>query len=244
MKKKLFVLPFAGGKADSFLVYKKRLSSDIDIVELDFPGRGKQRALEFADSMESLVASVFDCLCSSLKPDETYSVMGHSMGAYVAFELVLKLQKSDMRLPDELILSGSPVFDILKKDSFYQLKEITRDDIYELMLSNGWVKKNFLYSRLFKNLIYNKLYTDLKLMIKYKISDEKIDERVRVSVLWGENDKYGLDAYEGWCERCCGTVDIKCLPGNHFFIFDNLDDNSAFLNNILSRKYCKGRDME
>lgn len=232
--KKLFYIPFSGGKGNSFSVFQKKLGNDIQIIELDFPGRGKKKSEPVAESFDSLVDNLLIDVNDNIVDKSDYSIIGHSMGAYLAFEMVLKMQEKGLQLPKELILSASPQFEILKKESFYQLDEITRDDVYNLILSNGWMDKKILFSRIFKNLIYNKIYNDLNLMIKYKISEKNIDSKVKMYVFWGEDDKYGIDAYKGWEERSNGETEFISFKGNHFFLFNNVDENSEVLKRIIS----------
>lgn len=234
MKKKLFMIPFAGGTASSYSVLEKNLNPIYEVIEVDFPGRGKNKVCLEAKDMEELINNLYDTITTQVQPEEEFSILGHSMGAYLAYEIVCKMQVDHMRLPENLIISGAPVYKVLKEDSFYQKTMITKDDVIELVRNNGWINEKLLSSKIFRNFIYKKIYSDLNLMRSFKFSNLVIDKHVKTSVFYGINDKYDEKAYVEWDSYFENPIDIYPFPEGHFFIVNEYKLVTEKLNSIIN----------
>lgn len=234
MRKKLFLIPFAGGTASSYSVLVKNLNPAYEIIEIDFPGRGKNKACPEANDMEDLINKLYDIVTAQVQAGEEFSILGHSMGGYLAYELVCKMQINNQSLPENLIISGAPVYKILKENSLYERNKITKDDVIELIRNNGWMNEKLLTSKIFKNYIYKKIYLDLNLMRSFKMSNLVIDKRVKTSIFYGINDKYDESAYMEWAGNFEHPIDIYPFPEGHFFIVNKYKLVSEKINNIIN----------
>jgi medium-chain acyl-[acyl-carrier-protein] hydrolase len=104
--RRLFCLPYAGGSGTVFHKLAQSFGDDVEVHSMQPPGRGfRMREPAYAD-----LAGLIGGLCTAIEPrlDRPYALLGHSMGALVAFELVRALRHGGRRLPEHLFVSASP----------------------------------------------------------------------------------------------------------------------------------------
>ncbi len=101
-----FVIPFAGGTP---LSYIKWTQYDLDFMFLELPGKGKRRNEKSADSIHSLAQDVKEQIYEAISKNKCaeYAIWGHSMGSYIAYELLVLIERERRPLPKEVILSGT-----------------------------------------------------------------------------------------------------------------------------------------
>lgn len=88
---RLLCLPHAGGSASFFHSWGHALGADIEVLAARYPGRQERIAEPCVESMESLAESI----TRELLPytDVPLAVFGHSMGASLAYEVGVRLEK-------------------------------------------------------------------------------------------------------------------------------------------------------
>ena len=86
---RLFGFPHAAGNALFFQTWHRLMPADIDLCALERPGRGPRIDEEPFRRMDRLVEN----LCHVLQPmlGIPFALFGHSMGAYIAYELARQL---------------------------------------------------------------------------------------------------------------------------------------------------------
>src|ERR1700709_2596152 len=101
----LFCLPSAGGAANMFRPWASRLPDVIEVVAIEFAGRGARHAEPLLRDLRQAAA----CLASAIASlgDQPFAFFGHSMGAMLAYELARQLRGSG-REPVYAFLSACP----------------------------------------------------------------------------------------------------------------------------------------
>jgi surfactin synthase thioesterase subunit len=87
---RLICFPHAGGSATFFHPLAMALPDNVDVVALQYPGRQDRRHEPLVGSVEEYADRITAAL-STLPPKPTV-YFGHSMGAVLAFETVLRLE--------------------------------------------------------------------------------------------------------------------------------------------------------
>ena len=100
----LFCLPYAGGGAAVYRLWPDDFPSDIEVCRVQLPGR-EDRLDEplLTDAVHGagiLAAALVPCL------DAPYALFGHSMGAALAYETALVLERTYGRPPIGLLASA------------------------------------------------------------------------------------------------------------------------------------------
>lgn len=111
-KMKLVCLPYAGGSAMMYGRWRGKLGKDIEILQLELPGRGLRFKDKNAQNMEELTEDLAERL-EIMVGDSDYVLLGFCYGAIVAYSLYQHIYKNiknknrGLKLPKGLILISS-----------------------------------------------------------------------------------------------------------------------------------------
>lgn len=101
---RLFCFPFAGAGAGAYAGWAAHLPAWIEPVGITYPGREARFGEPLLRSLDELVDGLLASLLGA--GDRPYAFFGHSMGAYVAFEVARRLTERTAG-PEALFLSGA-----------------------------------------------------------------------------------------------------------------------------------------
>ncbi len=101
---RLVSFPYAGAGAVVYYQWAAGLLPDIELICIQYPGRGRLNKMAPCTRIEEVVAEC--CATVSALSDKPFYFFGHSMGALVAFETVRTLRSSGKPLPQALIISA------------------------------------------------------------------------------------------------------------------------------------------
>jgi surfactin synthase thioesterase subunit len=103
---RLFCFPHAGGNANFFKPWRATFAHRAQVVAVQYPGHGHRSRSPARTSMTELV----DALIEELSPllDRPSAFFGHSLGAWVAYELAVRLEREGRIGPSHLFVSASP----------------------------------------------------------------------------------------------------------------------------------------
>ncbi|MEF7613144.1 thioesterase domain-containing protein [Aquincola sp. MAHUQ-54] len=95
---RLFCLPPAGAGPSLFFPWLDAAPPDIDVCPIALPGREDQ----FGQPLPASIAALADTLAEALAPalDRPYALLGYSMGALIAWELVQRWRRRGLRQPE------------------------------------------------------------------------------------------------------------------------------------------------
>jgi surfactin synthase thioesterase subunit len=96
--------PYAGGGASVFREWGAALPAEVELLAVQLPGREERYAEPVVDDLGTLADRVFEVLLAH--PAGPVALVGHSMGALLALEVGLRLERA-ARAPMLLVASGS-----------------------------------------------------------------------------------------------------------------------------------------
>ena len=103
---KLFYIPHAGGSAKLIEKWTNGLEEFIELVPIELAGRGLRFGEPPYTSFKETIEDIFNCF-KEKSGDDDYIIVGHSMGATLAYELYYKIVDSNRKEPLHIFFSGS-----------------------------------------------------------------------------------------------------------------------------------------
>lgn len=209
---RLMCFPHAGGSASFYFPVSAALSSTVEVLALQYPGRQDRRR----EQPIGTVAAMADQLAAALRPwtDVPFAFFGHSMGAVLAFETALRLDKDGIS-PTMLFASGRRAPSLNYHESVHQ-----RDDdglVAELKKLSG-TDERVLGDEEMLRMVLPAIRSDYKAIETYRCEP---GARVScpITVLTGDTDpRTTLDDARAWQEHTEGSFDMAVFSGGHFYL--------------------------
>lgn len=216
---RLVCLPHAGGSASFYYPVSESLRPQVEVLAVQYPGRQDRRAEPCVESVEELAARIV----LALKPwteDKPLALLGHSMGATLAFEVARGLEAQGTA-PVALFASGRRAPSRYRNDQVH-----LRDDdgiVAELQLLSG-TDSRLLGNEDLLRLVIPVIRADYKAVETYRCADGAV-VNCPVTVLVGDSDpKATIEEARAWSEHTAGAFDLQVYPGGHFYLSEHQDE--------------------
>jgi medium-chain acyl-[acyl-carrier-protein] hydrolase len=169
----------------------------------------------------------------------SYVLLGHSMGAWLAFELARELRRRGARLPDLLIVAAARAPHLpLDEASFH----VSPDDELVAAVDRryGGIPAAVRNSPELLRLVLPALRADLQMVETYNYRDEPpLDSEI--FALGGTLDAAVTAAQlDGWRHHTSRAFSLRLMPGGHFFLFAEDDAAMRSLTPGRLRRPCAG----
>jgi medium-chain acyl-[acyl-carrier-protein] hydrolase len=209
---RLICFSYAGSGPSIFNDWKQLLPPNIDLVGVVYPGREDRSEDPLSTDLRSIASEIARDMQAFL--DKPFAFFGHSMGAYVCFE-VAEMLAATGALPEHLFLSGAgaphtPEPDLLHHLSSAQL--LTR-----LVRMNGIPAEVLRCPELVKWLLPI-LRADFTACESYRYLPVA-PSRCPMSVFGGSNDaRVTPDRLHAWKQLSGVSFSVRMFEGDHFFL--------------------------
>ncbi len=229
---KIFAFPFAGGNKYSFNFLKKYIAPyNIELIVLEYPGRGLRMKEPLLESIESVLEDAVTKLKQEIDTDD-YVIYGHSMGALIGLLACDKLKATSFKMPKRLLTTGRPLPHRRKKEKTFDL---TNEAFYTKIAALGGIPEQLLQEPALMDFYAPILKADFKAIEEYNTL-ETYDIGIPISVLYGDEELQKLKentlvgeqeeitqetVRQKWEAQTSKVVSIRMLKGNHFFIYDH-----------------------
>lgn len=228
---RLFCFSYAGGNASAYRDWYKYLPRDVELCNVQLPGRGSR----FKESSYTNLNTLLDGLEAAITPylDKRFGFFGHSMGAQVAFELARRLKEKGMPQPELLFVSArkAPQLPLSRRPLHTLPEHEFRAEIERL---NG-TPKEALNNPELMDIISPILRADCKAVETWEYKPSSPLD-IPVVALGGVQDKHvSIDELERWSEVTRGPFEIQLFSGDHFYIHQATDA----LMSVVTRKINK-----
>jgi len=227
----LFILPYAGGSIAAFKRLTDLIDDRIDVVTVEYAGRGTRAKDALATSIWELLDDAIAYCQGKRNPDIPYSVMGYSMGSVLAYEMVAR-RALDGELK-RLFISA----EVSPKDRSLELRKVenpTEERILDRARRLGGLDERMLKNKRFADIYIKPMLSDYRLFFEYRFGDH--DEKVSVDTtfFYCEKDTALVDVQK-WDELIDGQFDFHELGKNHFFINQHYEEMARVINDTLCR---------
>lgn len=211
---RLFCLPFAGGGTGAYRDWQAALGPQIEVCAVRLPGRESRIGETPYRSLPELVDALTEPISRRL--DLPFAIFGHSMGAFLGFELTRRLRRRNARLPLHFIASAR--FAPQLPDPDPPIHHLPHDEFLdELRRLEGTPPEVFESPELLE-LMIPMLRADFEVCETYQFeSAAPLD--CPLSVYGGIGDwTTTREQLDGWGEQTTGAFTVRMFPGDHFFI--------------------------
>jgi surfactin synthase thioesterase subunit len=222
---RLVCLPFAGGGSALFYRWRRQLPDWLELTPLTLPGHDGRLNERPLTDLRALAALLVDDLRPVLDRGP-FVLLGHSMGAWLAFEMAREIRRRDRRLPKLLVVAASRAPHLrLSESPISGLSDSEFIDVLERRY--GGIPPEVRASRELLQLLLPALRADIRMIETYEHADEPPLE-TDLLALGGTNDAAVSGAVlEGWRRHTSRDFSARMLPGGHFFLFDALPAASS-----------------
>lgn len=224
---KLITLPFAGGNKYSYSFLKKRIP-DIEIINLEYPGRGARNNESFINDIDTLVNDIYIKIIHAIN-QEPYMIFGHSMGALVGYLVCVKIQESGIQQPVRLIVSGRKAPSVKTEKVLSHLPD---NLFWEEVIKIGGIPNELQNHHELINFYTPILKADFGAVENYNYAKkEKLN--LPIDVFYGTEEEITENEIMEWKNESTEEVTIKPLKGNHFYIYNHEGFFVNYFNSLI-----------
>lgn len=225
----LICFPHAGGSASYYRDFCVTLSDRFNTLALQYPGRQDRRGEPCVTDLHILADQLFARLREIA--DRPMAFFGHSMGAFLAFEVARRFEQQLGRSPVRLFVSGRRAPSLPRNETVDLNGD--RGLIAEIRELSGTDPK-LLGDEEMLRMILDPLRADYQALGSYQFSPEPLLS-CPITALTGASDpRTSYEEAAGWRDHTSGEFDVRAFPGGHFFVGEKVDDVTAFVAERLS----------
>lgn len=235
MKKiKLFCLPYAGGSAMIYMKYRPYLDPGIELYPVELAGRGKRYNEPFYYDFNQAVNDVFEIILNRIEPSDQYAIFGHSMGCWIAEEVVMKLMtKKNIPLPIHVFLSGNkPIHNRYLEPVLHHLSD---EEFLDELKHMGGTPPEFFMNKELVNLFLPIIRNDFRIIEEFEYKGLEQPFQSNLSVLSGRSDKYTINELIEWENYCTMEFEIVEFEGDHFFVLSHIKEVAELINDRIGK---------
>jgi len=231
-KTKLICIPFSGGNAYSYSVFKNYFPENIEFINIELPGRGKRISEKLLYTIDSMTNDLFKQIENEI--DGHYVIFGHSLGALLAYTLCRNISDKDLELPKMLFLSGQTAPSLIEASN---KNRMTENEIIEMLRDMGGTPEELLTDKGFLQFFLPVIKADFKSIAEYNYKYYNLPLNVPFTIMYGNEEKTSLNEAEAWQKETINTVSVHHFNGGHFFIFNQTELICGLINEKINLLY-------
>jgi pyochelin biosynthetic protein PchC len=223
---RLICLPHAGGSASSFFALSRLLSPAIEVLAVQYPGRQDRIRERLIGSVAELASGLLDVIIE--RDPRPIALLGHSMGASVAFELGLRMQDHDVQ-PVALFPSGRRAPSLRRDDQNHLLSDA---ELLAKVARLGGTAAQLLDDEYIRRAVLPVIRNDFRAAATYRGGDAVLDGPI--FAMAGRTDpEVALEEVRCWARHSRRAFSLREFDGAHFFLFESTTEVAAHVSSAL-----------
>lgn len=217
-KANLLLFHYAGGNSGIYRALSQWITQPVNIMALDLPGRARRFNEPLIDDLHVAADEIAKAMLAEKSALAALPMIlfGHSVGAKLAFEVTLRLQRKGMLTPRHLIVSGSGAPHIPR--SRPPLHALAQDQFIEELRRYGGTPEPLLEEEDLLQLLIPMLRSDFKMAELYRHHSSP-HVNCSLTAFGGDDDEtVELSSLHAWSEHAGASFDTLIFPGGHFFL--------------------------
>ena len=208
---RLFCFPHAGASAAVYHRWAGRLPEDIELHAAELPGRATRIADRALTDFDSLLSAILPALLERAGP--RFALYGHSMGALMAFELAVRLQRDGHAAPACVFVSGqnAPHIPITERLSEWSDEQL----VAEISRLNG-TSSDVLQNKAFLSHYLSIIRADLRVVESYRFRSNAPLTCPLVVFAGTEDPHLCEEGILAWTRHTSSQTIIRTRAGGHF----------------------------
>ncbi|MGW2089067.1 thioesterase II family protein [Streptomyces sp. NPDC001880] len=230
----LVLLHHAGGSARVFDALASALPPEIQPIQLDLPGRGRNWRERPATTAEDAVDWLMEHIGGI---DGEFAVFGHSLGAYLGLALMSRLEEREGGVRCSTLFASAnsgPVGAVLPFDGSALLAD--DEEIFRITAaSGGEVGQQVLDHPQLRKRAAGLLRADFSLSESFLRKQRRIVTEADIVVCCGSDDIFSVRQLEQWRLNTTSRTEIHRFPGGHFYLEQDASAVAAVVAEHLTR---------
>lgn len=212
---RLLLLPFAGGSAQTYRGLLPHLPAWIEPLAPELPGRGTRFRDKLVGTIEQLADDVFARLRDRLAGGPRWAVLGHSMGALLAYEIARRAGREGWAEPLHLFASGRRPPNVPGDPP---LHDLDREELLARLRHLGGLPPEVAEHEELMDLMLPLLRADLRADETYAPATEPLLSCPITALAGTSDDHVDREAAARWGELTTGPSRVVEIEGGHFFV--------------------------
>lgn len=218
---RLVCFPHSGGSAIAFGDWADAVPRDVELMAVQYPGRGDRFGEPPVDDVAQMAACVAAELLGSSPRDRV--LFGHSLGALVAYETALLLQEAGEE-PLALCVSAALPPGRMSDSGIHLAPD---DEFWETLCALGGIEPAVAENTELRDLLLPVIRSDLRAHAAYRPRPDSSERPLScpVRAYHGAGDPLVDEAQlSGWTSATTGAFTSIVRAGGHFHVTTNVEE--------------------
>ncbi|MER6470631.1 thioesterase II family protein [Streptomyces collinus] len=216
---RVLFFPHAGGAASFYAPFARLFPEGYHVAAVQYPGRQERFGEPLVESVEGLADRVVPSLRRWAAEPVPLVLVGHSMGASVAFESVLRLGRAGASGQCRLVVSGRAAPSRPRETPACDTDQEILDHIAGLGGTDAAVIRDPDLMDLFLPALRN----DYRAVTRYRPAPDAVVDTPLLCLTGDRDPRVAPDEAAAWKSHTSAGFRLEILPGEHFFLTDHPD---------------------
>jgi len=222
----LFFIPHAGGSSTSFARLIDLLDERIEVIPLEYAGRGTRNKEKFITDYDVFLKDVAHQIMEKRKEELPFAVFGYSLGSSITYDLLSRHILEDYPVHIFLCARGSILYRSISQD----YGKLTMEELADKLASRGDVDQRIVKNKRFLSIYMKPIHYDFIIWEQFKFLPGTID--CDASIIYSREDPVS-EGVQDWSKIVTRKVHYHEFTGNHLFITKHWQEFADIVNKAL-----------